>query len=108
MEECCEIILKELNKLDMNAEMLTLDGTFPAVYGRTEENSKKLLIYGHYDVQSPEPLDKWKYDPFSAEIIEGHIIARGATDDKGNLFVNIKAAETLKEILGKLPNVLKF
>lgn len=108
MEECAGMILRELKNLGMQSEILTLEGAFPAVYGFTDESEKKLMIYGHYDVQSPEPIEKWSVDPFSAEIVDGHIIARGATDDKGNLFANIKAAETYKAITGKLPKGLKF
>lgn len=110
MEECTEMIQKELKGLGLNTEMLVVEGAFPAVYGTTAEKGKKkeLFVYGHYDVQSPDPVDKWTSDPFSAEIRGNHIYARGATDDKGNLFANIKAAEALKAVLGYIPAGLKF
>lgn len=110
MEECTEMIQEELRKLELDTEMLKIEGAFPAVYGTTKEKGKKkeLFVYGHYDVQSPDPVDKWTSDPFSAEIRDGHIYARGATDDKGNLFANIKAAEALKAVLGYVPAGLKF
>lgn len=111
MEECVDMIKVQLDKLDLAPEVLTLEGAFPAVYGTSgppEEGKKQLLVYGHYDVQSPDPVDKWTSDPFSAEIRDGHIYARGATDDKGNLYANIKAAETLKTVMGDLPKGFKF
>lgn len=110
MEECTEMIQKELKGLGLDTEMLKIEGAFPAVYGTTAEKGKgkELFVYGHYDVQSPDPVDKWTSDPFSAEIRDNHIYARGATDDKGNLFANIKAAEALKHVLGYIPSGLKF
>ena len=110
MEKCVEMLDVELSKLDMKVDILKIDNAFPAICAcaKEENSNKKLLIYGHYDVQSPDPVDKWTYDPFSAEIFNGHIYARGATDDKGNLFANIKAAEVLRAIKGKVPDGLKF
>ncbi len=110
MEECTAMLQQELSRLEMDNEILTVPGAFPAVYGTTPAKGpkKELFVYGHYDVQSPDPLDKWHYDPFGAEIHAGQIYARGATDDKGNLFANLKAAETLKAILGAVPAGLKF
>lgn len=110
MVECTEMIQKELEKLGMENRMLELDGAFPAVYGvsKTDGCKKQLTVYGHYDVQAVDPIDKWTSDPFSPEIRDGKIYARGATDDKGNLWANIKAAEVLKEVTGKIPAGLKF
>ena len=55
-----------------------------------------LLIYGHYDVQPPDPLDEWQTPPFSPDVRDGYIYARGATDDKGQLFFTyIKAIEAV-------------
>ena len=110
MVECTEMIQKELEKLGMENRMLELDGAFPAVDGvsKTDGCKKQLTVYGHYDVQAVDPIDKWTSDPFSPEIRDGKIYARGATDDKGNLWANIKAAEVLKEVTGKIPAGLKF
>ncbi len=67
----------------------------PVVYGEKiiSPEAKTILIYGHYDVQPPEPLDKWHSDPFEPEIHDGAIWGRGANDDKGQLFMHIKAFE---------------
>lgn len=110
MEECTEMLRKELEGLEMDCKTLELEGAFPAIYGvsKAEKPKKNLVVYGHYDVQSPDPVDRWTSDPFSAEIRDGMVYARGATDDKGNLWANIKAAEVLKKVTGKVPAGLKF
>ncbi|HEV7669093.1 MAG TPA: dipeptidase [Thermoanaerobaculia bacterium] len=66
-----------------------------------------VLIYGHYDVQPAEPFERWQSPPFEPEIRDGRIYARGATDDKGQLFLHVKALEALLATRGELPvNVL--
>jgi acetylornithine deacetylase/succinyl-diaminopimelate desuccinylase-like protein len=61
------------------------------------EDAPTVLIYGHFDVQPPAPLDAWDSPPFAPEIRDGWIYARGAADDKGNLFLPLKAAQLLAE-----------
>lgn len=67
-----------------------------------------VLCYGHYDVQPPDPLDEWISPPFEPTIRNGNIYARGATDDKGQMYMHIKAVEALFEMHGKLPLNVKF
>src|SRR4051794_506980 len=68
-----------------------------------------VLCYGHYDVQPPDPLELWKSPPFEPTIRDGNIYARGACDDKGQMYMHVKAAETLKATGGgKFPVNLKF
>jgi acetylornithine deacetylase/succinyl-diaminopimelate desuccinylase-like protein len=62
-----------------------------------------LLVYGHYDVQPPDPLDEWRTPPFSPDVRDGYIYARGATDDKGQFFTYIKAIEAVLGAGQKLP-----
>ncbi len=62
-----------------------------------------LLIYGHYDVQPPDPLDEWVSPPFSPTVRDGFIYARGATDNKGQCLTYLKAVEAVLRIEGKLP-----
>ncbi|MDQ2889197.1 MAG: dipeptidase [Gemmatimonadota bacterium] len=62
-----------------------------------------VLVYGHYDVQPPEPLDLWTSPPFQPAIRDGRIYARGSVDDKGQLFLHIKALEAHLVTRGKLP-----
>ncbi len=68
-----------------------------------------VLCYGHYDVQPPDPVELWKSPPFEPNIRDGNIYARGACDDKGQMYMHIKAAEALRAVHGgKLPLNLKF
>jgi len=67
-----------------------------------------ILFYGHYDVQPPDPLDEWKSAPFEPEVRGDNIYARGACDDKGQVYIQIKAVEGLLKTTGKLPVNVKF
>ena len=69
---------------------------------------RKVIFYGHYDVQPEDPLDEWQTDPFTPVIKDGFICARGATDDKGQLFAHVKAVETLLRTQGQLPCCVEF
>ena len=67
-----------------------------------------VLCYGHYDVQPPDPLELWKTPPFEPVIRDGDIYARGSADDKGQMYMHIKAVEALRAVNGTLPVNLKF
>ncbi len=69
----------------------------PVVFGQktVDPQARTVLVYGHYDVQPVEPLDKWAHDPFDPQVHDGAIWGRGANDDKGQLFMHIKAFEYL-------------
>lgn len=77
----------------------------PIVLARSPEISGApvLLIYGHFDVQPPDPLDEWQTPAFSPDIRDGYIYARGASDDKGQFFTYIKAIEAVLGTAGRLP-----
>lgn len=77
----------------------------PIVYAEylSDPSYKTILFYGHYDVQPVDPIDKWQHPPFKPVIINNHIYARGASDDKGQLFIHIKAIEQLLKDTGSLP-----
>jgi acetylornithine deacetylase/succinyl-diaminopimelate desuccinylase-like protein len=78
------------------AEIYTTDG-HPILYGEKviSKDLPTILVYGHYDVQPVEPLELWKSNPFEPEIRDGKIWGRGADDDKGQLFMHVKAFETM-------------
>jgi len=67
-----------------------------------------VLIYGHYDVQPADPLELWDTPPFDPTIKNGKIYARGATDDKGQIFMHVKSVEAFLKTAGKLPLNVKF
>jgi acetylornithine deacetylase/succinyl-diaminopimelate desuccinylase-like protein len=67
-----------------------------------------ILVYGHYDVQPPDPVAEWRHGPFEPTVEGDNVVARGATDDKGQMFAHIKGVESLIEAEGKLPVNVKF
>jgi acetylornithine deacetylase/succinyl-diaminopimelate desuccinylase-like protein len=82
---------------------------FPVVYGNKtiDQSLPTVLVYGHYDVQPAEPLDLWDSPPFEPVVRDGKIYARGADDDKGQLFMHLKAFEMMNAT-GTLPCNVKF
>jgi acetylornithine deacetylase/succinyl-diaminopimelate desuccinylase-like protein len=82
---------------------------YPIVYGEKIIDSTKptVLVYGHYDVQPPDPLELWKSPPFEPTIRDGKIYARGACDDKGQFYMHVKAFELMMQT-NTLPCNIKF
>lgn len=72
------------------------------------EGAPTVLVYGHYDVQPPDPLEFWKSPPFQPELRDGRIYGRGVSDDKGPVLIAIKAAEAYLRTIGRLPVNLKL
>ena len=85
-------------------------GGHPVVYGEWLHVPEKptVLIYGHFDTQPVDPLELWMYPPFAPTIIEDRVYARGASDDKGNMFTPILGVEALLKTEGTLPVNVKF
>jgi acetylornithine deacetylase/succinyl-diaminopimelate desuccinylase-like protein len=77
----------------------------PVVLGewRGAPGAPTLLLYGHYDVQPPEPLDEWKSPPFEPVVRDGKLFARGSVDDKGQVYLHLKAVEAHLAATGTLP-----
>ncbi|MBV9767714.1 MAG: dipeptidase [Acidobacteriaceae bacterium] len=93
-----------------NVEIITTQ-KHPLVYADWLHAPGKptVLCYGHYDVQPPDPLELWESPPFEPSLRNGNIYARGACDDKGQMYMHVKAAEALRAAYGgKLPINLKF
>jgi acetylornithine deacetylase/succinyl-diaminopimelate desuccinylase-like protein len=67
-----------------------------------------VLCYGHYDVQPPDPLELWISPPFEPTIRDGNLYARGSCDDKGQMYMHVKAIEALRAVNGTLPVNVKF
>jgi len=94
-----------LRAAGLDASVLETSG-HPVVLGEWRNagpNAPTLLIYGHYDVQPPEPLDEWHSPAFEPTVRNGNLFARGASDDKGQLFLHIKALEAQLQGAGTLP-----
>jgi acetylornithine deacetylase/succinyl-diaminopimelate desuccinylase-like protein len=92
-----------------NVKLISTKG-HPLVYGEWlhEKGKPTVLIYGHYDVQPVDPLHLWDSPPFEPVIKGNKIYARGATDDKGQMYVHIKSVEAFFKTVGKLPINVKF
>ncbi len=87
------------------AEVMPTSG-HPVVYGawaKAGAEAPTILIYGHYDVQPPDPVDLWETPPFEPTVVDDDIFARGASDDKGQLYTHVKAVEAFSESQGGLP-----
>jgi succinyl-diaminopimelate desuccinylase len=95
--------------LGMQVEICETPG-HPIVYAEKLDapGAPTVLVYGHYDVQPPDPLDLWKSPPFEPTRRDGNLYARGATDDKGQMFTHVKSAEAWLKTAGKLPVNLKY
>ncbi|MCP4567535.1 MAG: dipeptidase [FCB group bacterium] len=109
MESCAQWVADYLKKLDFKAEILDTGG-HPVVFGEYHKSDDlpTILIYGHYDVQPADPLELWKTAPFDPIEENGYLIARGATDDKGQFFAHLKGAESYLKTAGSLPLNIKF
>jgi succinyl-diaminopimelate desuccinylase len=107
--DCAEWLSGKLNKMGVKSTIMPTGG-HPVVYGEYSSSPEKItvLYYGHYDVQPPEPLDLWKSSPFDPIIENGYIIARGATDDKGQLWTHVKAIEAFSATDTELPINIKI
>ena len=105
---CAEWLRELLSGIGLSAIVHTTPGS-PVVVASTPRDPAKrtVLIYGHYDVQPPDPLDGWTMPPFEPRIADGRIYARGAADNKGQLLAHILGvAETLREKGSQPVNVI--
>src|ERR1700693_3777739 len=92
-----------------HAEIIETAG-LPAVYAErlVDPGLPTALVYGHHDVQPVDPLEEWRSAPFEPEVRDGNVYARGAADDKGQVFMHLKAVESLLAVRGELPLNLKL
>lgn len=109
MEKCADAVKEKLLAAGADkAEIFPTVG-HPIVYGEkiTDPSKPTVLVYGHYDVQPPDPLELWHSGPFEPVIKDGKIYARGACDDKGQFYMHVKAFETMSNT-DSLPTNIKF
>ena len=105
-----QFVADKLRSAGMEHVEIIQTGRHPLVYADWLHAPGKptVLCYGHYDVQPPDPLELWKTPPFEPDERDGNLYARGACDDKGQMYMHIKAVETLFAVHGKLPVNVKF
>lgn len=108
IEECAQLVASMLEKRGFSVEVIPTGGA-PVVFGERKGTSDRtLLFYNHYDVQPGEPLELWESPPFSPEIRDGIMYARGVVDDKGHFTSRLFAVDALLAQYGELPCTLKF
>ncbi len=108
LKECAQLVKSMLEKRGFTAEVMATDGA-PVVFAeRKGKSDKTLLIYNHYDVQPPEPLDLWLSPPFEPEIRDGKMYGRGVSDDKSHLTARLFAIDSILEQDSELPCNIKF
>lgn len=109
MDSAASRVRETMERVGLRCKILADHGGYPVVWGELrEERHGTLLIYNHYDVQPPDPLEKWTSPPFEPSIRDGRIYARGACDNKGNLAARLCAIDLLMDVLGEVPLNIKF
>ena len=110
VKACAEWTAQELDRVGLeNVRVIETPGN-PVVYADWihADGAPTILFYGHYDVQPVDPIEEWESPPFEATIREGEIYARGAADDKGQIFMHFKAVEACMKQTGRLPVNIRF
>jgi acetylornithine deacetylase/succinyl-diaminopimelate desuccinylase-like protein len=108
IEETATLVAQRLERLGAQVEIFRMPGAAPVVYGSIGDGARTLLVYDHYDVQPPEPLDLWHSPPFEPMLRDGKLYARGVADNKGNLMLRIQAIESWLATQGDLPCRINF
>lgn len=109
VEKTSKAVAESLSKAGADKVEVCKTAGNPIVYAEKiiDNNLPTILVYGHYDVQPPDPLDLWESKPFEPVIKNDKIYARGACDDKGQMFMHVKALETMLKT-NSLPCNVKF
>jgi len=110
-EAAAHWLAREMGKAGLkNVRVLETEG-HPLVYGdwlHAGKDRPTVLVYGHYDVQPAEPLEQWQTPPFEPSVRGDYLYGRGASDDKGQVYVHVKAVEALLQATERLPVNVKF
>jgi acetylornithine deacetylase/succinyl-diaminopimelate desuccinylase-like protein len=108
LQECAALVEEMLHKRGFTVKVMATGGA-PVVFAeRKGRSDKTLLIYNHYDVQPPEPLELWDSPPFEPQVRDGKLYGRGVSDDKGQLTARLHAIDALLATEGELPCHIKF
>ena len=111
LRDCADWLAAHCRQIGLEAEVCPTDG-HPIVLARTPRTpgvrKPHYVVYGHYDVQPPEPLELWQSPPFEPRIVGRNLFARGSTDNKGQNFAHLKAVEAYLKTGTPLPCDLTF
>jgi acetylornithine deacetylase/succinyl-diaminopimelate desuccinylase-like protein len=110
VKRACDFVADKLKSAGLAVDVSTVNDSHPIIYAEwlKAPGAPTVLIYGHYDVQPPDPLELWESGPFDPVEKNGDLIARGSTDDKGQMYTHVKAIEALLKVNGKLPVNVKM
>ncbi len=105
MERAAAFVAEDLRRTGLQRVEVMRGAGHPVVWAEhlPHPGAPTVLIYGHYDVQPPDPLELWQSPPFQPDVRNDRIYARGVSDDKGPLFIALKALEALRGTAGELP-----
>jgi acetylornithine deacetylase/succinyl-diaminopimelate desuccinylase-like protein len=103
VDETAKIVLERTRRAGIDASAERVEGGPPTILGETGKGTRTLLVYDHYDVQPPDPLDEWQTPPFEPTERDGYLYGRGVSDNKGNLMARLQALEIYREVFGDLP-----
>ncbi len=108
LKECAALVADMLKKRGFKVDVMETGGA-PVVFGeRKGKSNKTILIYNHYDVQPPEPLELWETPPFKPNLRDGKLYGRGVSDDKGHIAARLFAIDALLNSENELPCNIKF
>ena len=110
VKDCAKLLKNIMENSGITTRIFQTSGQ-PIVYGELEANHRDkptILFYGHYDVQPPEPLERWLSEPFDPTVRDGRLYGRGTGDNKGQLLTHILAVKAYLDLLGEVPVNVKF
>ncbi len=109
VRQTADWLADKFREIGLKTEMIETCG-HPLIYAESPkvEGAPTVLVYGHYDVQPPDPLELWETPPFEPSVRNGNVYARGATDDKGQMITHVFGVETYLKTRGDLPVQIKF
>ena len=107
MDKCADAVKESLLTAGCDKAEVMATAGYPVVYGEKiiDPTKPTVLVYGHYDVQPPEPLELWTNPPFEPTIIDGKVFARGSADDKGQFYMHVKALEIMSKTNSLTTNI---
>lgn len=111
MRRAAEWLAADMTRAGLSNVQVAPTAGHPIVYGEwlgAGPDAQTVLVYGHYDVQPVDPIDLWTSPPFEPKVSDGEIYARGASDDKGQMFAHVKAVEAMLSEGGRLPVNVKM
>ncbi|MEM4183236.1 MAG: M20/M25/M40 family metallo-hydrolase [Candidatus Caldarchaeum sp.] len=108
IDECANFVKQLLERDGFSATLLETKTGRPAVYAEKKGGKNTILLYNHYDVQPPEPLEEWQTDPFKLTEKDGILYGRGVSDNKGEIIARLAAVRVVEKAFGLLPLTVKW